>query len=250
MPLRGQERVGHPGHGLGLGRNRAPSARHTLAPCWTHRVRTSTSAGLRRLPAFLGGIRSVSSSSAIRAIRALESGSPGTIAVSPLFSGLIAVARWSSRRPLARLASSEPWQAKQFLDRIGRTSRLKSTGREVAGFVPGGSTAEVVLGASAKKPPSKSDTSGMILTGAQGRSHRFGSRPQLENILRPGQPGASLRQVHPVQSAHGYLLFWRERPGLLKGSTRESSLGDLGKANPPGCQPQGIGFDRRPSWRV
>ena len=45
--------------------------------------------------------------------------------------------------PLARFASSEPWQAKQFFDRIGRTSRLKSTGRgAAAGFVAGGSAAE------------------------------------------------------------------------------------------------------------
>ena len=34
----------------------------------------------------------------------------------------------SSRSPLALLASSAPWQAKQFFDRIGLTSRLKSTG--------------------------------------------------------------------------------------------------------------------------
>ena len=58
---------------------------------------------LSRLPAFLGGMRSVSSSSVIRAIRSLESGSPGTIAVSPLFSGLIAASRRSSRKPLGPL---------------------------------------------------------------------------------------------------------------------------------------------------
>ena len=43
---------------------------------------------MSRLPVFLGGIRSVSSSSVIRMISSLDSGSPGTIAVSPLFERL------------------------------------------------------------------------------------------------------------------------------------------------------------------
>ena len=51
----------------------------------------------------------------IRAISSLDSGSPGTIAKSPFLSGLTAESRRSSRRPLARFASSWPWQAKQFL---------------------------------------------------------------------------------------------------------------------------------------
>src|SRR5208337_3684883 len=81
--------------------------------------------------------------------RLLESGSPGTMAASPLLSGLTAASRWSSRSPLARFASSEPWQAKQFFDRIGRTSRLKSTGLAVlaSGLAAFGSPAGLGLAA-------------------------------------------------------------------------------------------------------
>lgn len=38
-----------------------------------------------------------------------------------------ALSSWSSRRGLLRLARSGPWQAKQRSERMGRTSRLKST---------------------------------------------------------------------------------------------------------------------------
>src|SRR5208337_605047 len=147
-PLRGQAAFMTFGRVSALGGMSAQCSAY-FAPCRTQRVRTSTLAGLRRFPAFLGGMRSVSSSSLIRATRLLESGSPGTMAASPLLSGLTAASRWSSRSPLARFASSEPWQAKQFFDRIGRTSRLKSTGLAVlaSGLAAFGSPAGLGLAA-------------------------------------------------------------------------------------------------------
>ena len=72
--------------------------------------------GCRRLPRSDGPARSH------RSCRA-------TIAVAPLSSGFTAPSRTSSRKPASRCVSSGPWQAKHFLARIGRISRLKSTGR-------------------------------------------------------------------------------------------------------------------------
>ena len=38
-----------------------------------------------------------------------------------------AASRWSSLRPTLRAPSSGPWQAQPWFERIGRTSRVKST---------------------------------------------------------------------------------------------------------------------------
>ena len=128
MPFRGQAASRTFGRGGDSGGIKA-QCRAYWPPCSTHRRRISSSAAVSRLPVFLGGMRSVGSSWVTRAISSLESGSPGTIAASPLLSVLRADSRTSSRKPLASLASSWPWQAKQFFARIGRTSRLKSTFR-------------------------------------------------------------------------------------------------------------------------
>ncbi len=72
-------------------------------------------------------MRSVSSSSVIRTI------SVARFRIAGHDRGLAALERLRGRlaqvepQPLARFASSCPWQAKQFFARIGRTSRLKST---------------------------------------------------------------------------------------------------------------------------
>src|SRR4051812_48473069 len=73
-------------------------------------------------------MRSPSSSDVTRAIRALAAGLPGTTAAAPFFRVRTALSRWSRRSPALRWPSSGPWQAKQFFERIGLTSRLKSTG--------------------------------------------------------------------------------------------------------------------------
>ena len=75
-----------------------------------------------------GGIR-ISSSSAnrIRRINSLDSGWPGTMARSPLSSAAMAVSNWSRRKPPSTCLASGPWQARHLSDKIGRTSRLKST---------------------------------------------------------------------------------------------------------------------------
>ena len=73
----------------------------------------------------------------IRAISSLSSGLPGTIARSPLSSSAKAPSWVSSRRPALRALSSGPWQAKQWSERIGRTSRAKPTGRGLGWAVLG-----------------------------------------------------------------------------------------------------------------
>src|SRR5437868_13067825 len=63
----------------------------------------------------------------------LLAGSPGTMANSPDLAGLRASSLRSNRRRALRSFSSGPWHLKQFSEKIGRMSRLKSiTGPEAA----------------------------------------------------------------------------------------------------------------------
>ena len=73
---------------------------------------------------FGGGMISSLSSVKMRATSVLFSASPGTIAMSPDFAGLIAASRTSSRNPAFWFALSGPWHAKQLSERMGRMSRL------------------------------------------------------------------------------------------------------------------------------
>src|SRR5499426_2171888 len=57
----------------------------------------------------------------------LFSGCPGAIG-APLRRVAFASASRSRRNPAFRFFSSGPWQAKQFAERIGKTSRPKRTG--------------------------------------------------------------------------------------------------------------------------
>ena len=78
------------------------------------------------LPLSVGGMTSSSSLDVIRAISVLCAGSPGAMAISPDLAGLNASSLTSNRSLPLRAFSSGPWQAKQYSDRIGRISRLKS----------------------------------------------------------------------------------------------------------------------------
>src|SRR5262245_3877418 len=62
-----------------------------------------------------------------RAMIKLFSGCPGAMG-APLRRVAFASASTSRRNPAFRFFSSGPWQAKQFAERIGRTSRPKRTG--------------------------------------------------------------------------------------------------------------------------
>ena len=99
-----------------------------VAPCSTHRRSTATCSGVSGLPVFFGGICRSGSWLSIRAISSLSPGLPGTIARPPLSSSANAPSWVSSRSPALRALSSGPWQAKQWSERIGRTSRAKPTG--------------------------------------------------------------------------------------------------------------------------
>jgi hypothetical protein len=72
-----------------------------------------------------GGITSSGSVLVMRLMASEAEGSPGTMAGFPDSPPLSACSRMSSRRPPFTAAASGPWQAKQVLERTGRTSRLK-----------------------------------------------------------------------------------------------------------------------------
>ena len=115
------------GAGWALGLTKAQCGSY-FAPWAIQRVRTSFSFGASGRCSSGGGMISSGSVALMRAMTALRFRSPGTMAVSPLLSGLVAPANSSSRSPALRpLLASGPWQPKQRSERIGRTSRLKST---------------------------------------------------------------------------------------------------------------------------
>lgn len=64
--------------------------------------------------------------SIIRCHNGLSFGWPGTI-TAPSSALLTAASGRSRRKSASRLSASIPWQAKQFSERIGRTSRLNET---------------------------------------------------------------------------------------------------------------------------
>src|SRR5436305_12664953 len=64
----------------------------------------------------------------IRSYNALAVAYPGEIVIFPEGSIAITASDRSSRSAAIRRFESIPWQRKQLLERIGRTSRLKSTG--------------------------------------------------------------------------------------------------------------------------
>src|SRR4029079_19333004 len=74
----------------------------------------------------------------IRLISSLADGSPAfTIFIRPDF--------WSSRRSALRFLASGPWQAKQRSERIGRTSRRKSTRSAAVDSDPRNAAARMAL---------------------------------------------------------------------------------------------------------
>src|ERR1043166_6796260 len=99
-----------------------------FAPSAIHRFKVSTCAAFSVFPDFTGGIRSSGSLAVTRAIISLLSGAPATIGTAPDLAGFKASARISNLSFALRAPSSGPWHLKQFSVRIGRTSRLKSTG--------------------------------------------------------------------------------------------------------------------------
>ncbi len=74
-----------------------------------------------------GGIRTSGSSLEMRRKTSLSAAIPGRIAGRPSRAAWAADCK-SSRKSASRESSSGPWQPKHFAARIGRTSRLKSTG--------------------------------------------------------------------------------------------------------------------------
>ncbi len=192
-------RVAHLRQGQAIREGSRPSAGRTRPPARSSRRRISTSAGVSRLPVFLGGMRSVSSSSVTRAISSLESGSPGTIAASPLLSGLMADSRTSSRSPLARFASSWPWQAKQFFARIGRTSRLKSTFRFGRGCAGLGGRNKARRGEQSERSAMPSPEQGRSRTLAAWR----GDEASVSSKSAPAGPAAVSRR--PTRAGWGWI---------------------------------------------
>src|SRR5438552_16660220 len=71
----------------------------------------------------------------IRSTILLLAVSPGTIGTSPDLAGLKASSFRSKRNLAFRSLSSGPWHLKQFSERIGRISRLKSMEGVAAGLV-------------------------------------------------------------------------------------------------------------------
>ena len=76
----------------------------------------------------------------------------------------------SSRSPRWREPSSGPWQVKQFSDRIGRTSRAKSTTRSAAG----GASAAAARAPSQWAPPSIQRRTASICASDSGRPEAAG----------------------------------------------------------------------------
>src|SRR5205085_4433102 len=78
------------------------------------------------LPVLGGGMTSSGSLLVMRSISLLFEGFPGTMARSPDLAGLKASSFRSKRSLALRSWPSGPWHLKQFSEKIGRISRLKS----------------------------------------------------------------------------------------------------------------------------
>jgi hypothetical protein len=74
-----------------------------------------------------GGITSSGFREKTRRMSSLWAGLPETMGISPDLRGLTASSRRSSRSFALRALSSGPWHWKQLRERMGRTSRWKST---------------------------------------------------------------------------------------------------------------------------
>src|SRR5207249_7388285 len=97
-----------------------------LAPWSIQRLSVSTCCAVSFLLTLGGGMTSVSSWLLTRRYSSLSALLPGTMTVTPSLPRK--APSLVSRRSLAlRAAASGPWHWKQWLDRIGSTSRLKST---------------------------------------------------------------------------------------------------------------------------
>src|SRR5436190_5748265 len=92
-------------------------------------------ASVRVVPAWGGGMRVALLGALTRAKRRLLAGSPG---VMMLYVPRLAKSPSpvSSRRLATRRLSSGPWHVKQLSERMGRTSRSKSTGLSAAKHTP------------------------------------------------------------------------------------------------------------------
>lgn len=96
-----------------------------LAPCSIQSLKVATSAGVRgALWEEAGGMSWRGLAGAMRAMRRLEAGSPGTMAAPalavPARRTAVAESRRSSRRPAMRPLGSCPWQLKHLSERMGR----------------------------------------------------------------------------------------------------------------------------------
>ena len=105
------------------------------APCSIQRLSVSFCSAVSTRCESGGGIISASSSLVMRRQSFALFGIAGTIAGTPSRSAK-ADSATSSRRSACRAFSSKPWHWKQFSERIGRTSRLKSSFGSSAERVP------------------------------------------------------------------------------------------------------------------
>src|SRR4051794_12250108 len=124
MGLRGQEFF-TAGRGFCFGRTNAQWGLYS-APAAIQAFSVSFSLADNCFFVLGGGISSSSSVEKTRFTNALSPGLPGTIAVAPDLAGAIATSRTSRRNLDLRAASSGPWHLKQFRERIGLTSSVKS----------------------------------------------------------------------------------------------------------------------------
>lgn len=97
----------------------------------------------------------MTSSGSVLAIRAMSEdseGRSGTIARASDLAGFMASSRRSRRNPPLRVLASGPWHLKQCVDRMGRTSRRKSTGS------PASDSAAKPMGADKVSPVARTRT--------------------------------------------------------------------------------------------
>src|SRR5436305_8073600 len=117
----------------------------------------------------------------IRSYNALAVAYPGEIVIFPEGSFAIAASDRSRRRAAIRRFESIPWQRKQLLERIGRTSWLKSTGRGAFGADAGAGGRGAAAAAMASA--SGATTASAVASG-RGRLGRRGKRVKEADRMR------------------------------------------------------------------
>jgi hypothetical protein len=131
----------------------------------------------------------------MRAITALRAGSPGVMARYPPRSA-VAASRVSRRSPALRVALSGPWQEKQFAERMGRISCVKSTGGAVRlAFAAGGFPARTVAAVESRTAKGdKNAANNTMRRNGDTRSPNFSAR----YTIAPSSVGITMRHLSAV----------------------------------------------------